>query len=92
MFRKCVPYVRRYVATRCQRGLVMRLTRYVNGDVKWHLVSTAPFNRDLELCAAFGSGSSRLPFPCRQTSNGWINADLGTRIAVKPTRWRVWSE
>jgi hypothetical protein len=92
MFHKSVPYVGRDAATDCRRGLVTRLTRYVNGESKWRLISTAPFNRDLELCAASGSGSSRLPFPCRQTSNGWINADLGTRIAVEATRWRVWSE
>jgi hypothetical protein len=66
--------------------------RYFNGGIRWLLISTAPYNQDLELCAASGSRSSRLPFPRRQTSTGWINADLGTRIAVEPTRWRVWPD
>jgi hypothetical protein len=80
-----------HAVTRGDSGLVKGLTRYLNGDINWRLISTAPFNRDLELRAASGLGLC-LPFPCRQTRSGWVNSDLGTRVAVEPTHWRVWPE
>jgi hypothetical protein len=57
----------------------------------WHPISTAPHNRDLELCAVAGSVMYRLPFPCRRTNDGlWLNADLGTSVRIEPVKWRVW--
>jgi hypothetical protein len=92
MSRKCAPYVGKYAASR-RGGLIKGLARYIRGDIRWRLISTAPYNRDLELRSAdTGPGSSRLPFPCRHTNNGWINSDLGTRVAVGPTHWRAWPE
>ena len=57
----------------------------------WHPISTAPCNRDLEVRVVEGSETGTLPFPCRHLNAGeWINADLGTRILIAPTEWRVW--
>jgi hypothetical protein len=93
MPRKCAPYVGRYAASPHAGGLLKGLARYIHGDIKWRLISTAPYNRDLELrLAGAGLSSARLPFPCRHTNNGWINSDLGTRLAVEPTYWRAWPE
>jgi hypothetical protein len=69
-------------------GLLKGIVRYLNGDLDWRLISTAPYNRDVELFAA-----NRLPFPCRHTNDdGWINSDLGIRVNVEPTHWRAWPE
>jgi hypothetical protein len=57
----------------------------------WHPISTAPYNQDVELRVAEGGTISTLEFPCRKTNDGdWINVDLGTRIEILPTQWRVW--
>jgi hypothetical protein len=82
--------VGRYAAARRETGLVKTLSRYLNGDIRWRLISTAPCNRDLQVRA--GSGVGSLPFPCRHTNTGWINSDLGTHVAIEPTHWRVWPE
>jgi hypothetical protein len=63
-----------------------------DGSLNWHPVSTAPFNRDVQVRVAGDHGSSVIPFPCRQTTGGWINADLGVRIDVQPMEWRAWPE
>jgi hypothetical protein len=54
------------------------LLRLVDGSRNWHPVSTAPFNRTVA------------PFPCRQSGDGWINADLGVRTKLRPAAWRPW--
>lgn len=81
-----MPFVHK--ATRALRDLIMhrRLSH-------WHPISTAPYNRDLELRVfeEAGAGETILPFPCRHSNSGaWLNADLGIRIQAKPVSWRVW--
>ena len=57
----------------------------------WHPISTAPYNRNLELQIVEATRMIALPFPCRHTNGGdWINVDLGTRIQIQPVSWRVW--
>jgi len=57
----------------------------------WHPISTAPYNRDIELRVAEGTAISTLEFPCRQTNAGdWINSDFGTPIKIRPVEWRAW--
>ena len=94
MSRKSTQYVGKYAASPHAGGLIQSLVRYVHGDIRWRLISTAPYNRDLELrLGDTVPGSFRLPFPCRHTnSGGWINSDLGTWVAVEPTHWRAWPE
>jgi hypothetical protein len=79
-------------AAHTDAGLVKGVVRYFNGDLDWRLISTAPYNRDVELRVASRRTASRLPFPCHQTNGGWINSDLGTRVDVAPTHWRAWPE
>jgi hypothetical protein len=41
----------------------------------WHLISTAPFDRDLELAFIDTHGVvDAIGFPCRRVLGGWINA------------------
>jgi len=73
-------------------GIIKGIARYLNGDLDWRLMSTAPYNRDVELRVTDRGEPFRLPFPCRHTNDGWINSDLGTRVSIDPTCWRVWPE
>jgi len=57
----------------------------------WHPISTAPFDRDLELGVADSDGVRAIPFPCRRVLGGWIKAETDTGVAVRPTHWREWS-
>jgi len=58
----------------------------------WQPISTAPFDRDLELAVVEGDGAHALAFPCRRTPGGWMNAANNRRIEVRPTHWREWQE
>jgi hypothetical protein len=59
-------------------------------ETKWHPVSTAPFDRDLELAVADQSDFHALVFRCRRVHQGWINGDSGKRLDIHPTHWRDW--
>jgi hypothetical protein len=61
----------------------------VNG-LMWQPISSAPFDRDLELAVLEAGGEHALVFPCRRVANGWINATNGRSIEVRPTHWREW--
>jgi hypothetical protein len=60
-----------------------------NFNMEWKPISTAPFDRDLEL-AVIGSEPHALVFPCRRIPGGWINAKTKQWIDVDPTHWREW--
>jgi hypothetical protein len=56
----------------------------------WESISTAPYDRDLELAVINRDGEHALVFPCRRTVDGWISAETQLRIQVYPTQWREW--
>jgi hypothetical protein len=56
----------------------------------WQQVSTAPFDRDLELAVIDDDGPHALVFPCRRILNGWMKVDTKERLDVRPTHWREW--
>jgi hypothetical protein len=56
----------------------------------WQPISTAPYNRDLQLAVIDEDGEHTLVFPCRRTSNGWIKATNKQLIDVRPTHWQEW--
>jgi hypothetical protein len=58
----------------------------------WQPISTAPYNRDIELAVIEGLDTHALVARCRRTTGGWINAGTGKRIDVHPTHWREWPE
>jgi hypothetical protein len=58
----------------------------------WHEISTAPFNRDLELAVIDANGARAVGFPCRRVLGGWVKADTKRRITLCPTHWREWSQ
>ena len=57
---------------------------------EWQPVSTAPFDRDLELAVMSADGPHALVFPCRRLLHGWVKSDTRERIDVQPTHWREW--
>jgi hypothetical protein len=62
-----------------------------NKKMVWQPISTAPFDRDLELAVRDGGDLHALIFPCRRILGGWVNAATKERICVNPTHWRHWS-
>jgi hypothetical protein len=56
----------------------------------WQPISSAPFDRDIELAVIDRQGAHPLVFPCRRVANGWINAKTKERVDVNPTHWRDW--
>jgi hypothetical protein len=49
----------------------------------WHHVSTAPFDRDLELAVIDDDGPHALVFPCRRILNGWMKAETKERCGAQ---------
>jgi hypothetical protein len=58
----------------------------------WHPISTAPFDRDLELAIIDANGVHTIVFPCRRVLGGWIKAEIKTPTDVRPTHWRNWAK
>jgi len=57
----------------------------------WQHISTAPFDRDIELAVIDDHGAHALVFPCRRILNGWMKAETRERLDVRPTHWRIWN-
>jgi hypothetical protein len=58
----------------------------------WKPISSAPFDRDLELAVIDYDGEHALVFPCRRILGGWIDAKTNQRIDVQPSHWREWDK
>lgn len=56
----------------------------------WQSISSAPFDRDLELAVIDGDGTHALVFPCRRIAWGWVKAKTRERLDIDPTHWRDW--
>jgi hypothetical protein len=64
----------------------------MNNDVVWEKISTAPYNRDLELAVIEHDRVHPLVFACRRTLAGWVRAPSMERVLISPTHWRVWEK
>ena len=56
---------------------------------------TAPAGVPLQVLVTDGSSESEdylLPYPCQLTPDGWVNAATGSRLEVRPTRWKPFVE
>jgi hypothetical protein len=56
----------------------------------WERISTAPYDRELELAVIEKDRVHPLVFACRRTASGWVNASSRERVPVSPTHWRLW--
>ncbi len=61
-----------------------------NFNMEWKPISTAPFDRDLEVAVINYDSTHALAFPVRRILGSWINAETKERIEVHPTHWREW--
>ena len=57
----------------------------------WYPISTAPFDRDLELAVIDNMSVRAIAFPCRRILGGWIKAESKRWIDFRPTHWREWT-
>jgi hypothetical protein len=58
----------------------------------WHEITTAPFDRDLQLSVIEGDDVHALVFACQRSLNGWINSKTKEIVLLRPTHWREWNE
>jgi hypothetical protein len=59
-------------------------------DRYWKLADAAPLGIALQVQVTYGAGDFYvLPFPCRLTAAGWVNAITGTALVVNPTYWKL---
>ena len=61
-------------------------------QMEWQRITTAPFDRDLEVAVIDGRGPHTLIFPCRRVLHGWIKAGTKESVDVHPTHWREWDD
>jgi hypothetical protein len=59
-------------------------------QMEWQKITTAPFDRDLELAVLDYDGTHSLVFPCRRVLRGWIDVTTNDPVNVRPTHWREW--
>ena len=71
--------------------LVRRPELRLQGLGMWKEISSAPFDRDLELAVLASGEAHRLVFPCRRGLGGWLNAETGKLVDVRPTHWQEWT-
>jgi hypothetical protein len=60
---------------------------------RWQPIAVAPPDCDLEIGVADWDGVHRLVFPCRRSSNGWVNSETAKPLpqTLRPTHWREWN-
>lgn len=93
MLRLCIALFTNEAA-RQENDLCQSNRRLAANNVKmeWKPISTAPFDRDLELAVLDGREAHALVFPCRRILSGWVKAATNDRINVSPTHWREWQD
>ena len=53
----------------------------------WQPISTAPHDNEIEVCVIEGEPHV-LSGACRLTAAGWVHAQTGQRLNIRPTHWR----
>jgi hypothetical protein len=61
-------------------------------EVYWNSVETAPIDTALQVRVSDGSSDYLLPFACKLTPAGWVNAGTGSPLTVQPTWWKLFVE
>ena len=61
-------------------------------NMEWQRITSAPFDRDLELAVIDYDGVHALAFACRRVLGSWIKAETKHKIDVYPTHWREWQD
>src|SRR3974377_784370 len=61
-------------------------------NMEWQRITSAPFDRDLELAVLDYDGVHALAFPCRRVLGSWLKAETKHKIDAYPTHWREWQD
>jgi hypothetical protein len=62
-------------------------------EVYWNSIDTAPAGVAVQVRVTDGSSDEYLlPYPCKLTPDGWVNAATGSPLAVRPTYWKLYVE
>ena len=80
--------------SRCRKfldGVFAKAIANRSVEYMWHNISTAPFDRDLELAIIDDNGGVHTTiFPCRRILGGWVKAQTKRQVNLHPTHWREW--
>ena len=57
-------------------------------SIKWSPIASAPKGRDIQVQVSDHFGEYPLPFSCRLTEKGWVNAETRKPLKIKATGWR----
>jgi hypothetical protein len=64
-----------------------------NIEIYWKKAETAPEGVIAQVRVTDSSGSDYLlPYPCKLTSDGWVNAASGKPLTVTVTCWKLYVE
>ena len=55
----------------------------------WKSAEVAPVGIALQVQVTDAAGLYVLPFPCKLTAAGWVNAVTGTALVAEPTYWKL---
>jgi hypothetical protein len=58
----------------------------------WNPITSAPFERDIELAVLDQNGEHLVAFACRRGAEGWLSARSNRPVDIRPTHWRQWRE
>ena len=64
----------------------------MDNQTVWETISTAPFERDLELSVIESDHVHALVFACCRAPSGWVKSATRERVSVSPTHWRPWQK
>ena len=59
----------------------------------WQPIETAPSGVEVLLRVTDEAGQAyNLPFVCKLTDSGWVNAVRGSLLTVRPTHWQEYTD
>jgi hypothetical protein len=59
-------------------------------EIYWKTIETAPHGVIAQVRVTDGCGSDySLPYPCKLTKDGWVNAASGKPLMVRATYWKL---
>jgi hypothetical protein len=62
-------------------------------EIYWHTIDTASPDVAVQVRVTDAAGDQYvLPYPCKLTAGGWVNAVTGAPLSVRPTYWKLYVE
>jgi hypothetical protein len=54
----------------------------------WRLIASAPLDTAIDVAVIDRDGLHLLTVPVLRTDDGWVNAETGSTLDIRPTHWR----